>query len=153
MARAGFVSRFAAFVLDWLILAIASGVGTTMVRSLFEFFGLNYFRWGRYALVGATMGTASVLSFLFLAVMWHLVGCSPGKALVGLRVVRKNGRFPTLVQAIVRLLGYWVSSIPFFLGFVWSLFDASRRTWHDMLSRTYVVYAPAREHRAARAAH
>jgi uncharacterized RDD family membrane protein YckC len=144
MSPAGFVSRLCAFVLDWIILSIAAALTTTMMHNLFNTFGLRLFKWGRYVLLGATLSTASLLAFLFLAVLWHAVGCSPGKAIVGLRVVREDGERPTLVQATLRLLGYWVSGIPFFLGFVWCLFDARHQTWHDKLARTFVVYAPLR---------
>jgi len=144
MSQAGFISRLAAFVLDWIILSVASGLATAMVSDLVGLFGLRALGWGRYVLVGATVSTAGLLSFFSLAVLWHVVGCSPGKAIVGLRVVREDGHRPTLLQATLRLLGYWLSALPFFLGFFWCLFDEDRQTWHDKLAHTYVVYAPLR---------
>jgi uncharacterized RDD family membrane protein YckC len=144
MSPAGFVSRFCAFVLDWIILSIASALSSAMMHSLVELFVLRMFGWGRFILFGATILSAVLLSFFFLPVLWHVVGCSPGKAIVGLRVVRDDGQHPTLMQATIRLLGYWLSSIPLFLGFLWCLFDPKHQTWHDKLSRTHVVYAPLR---------
>jgi uncharacterized RDD family membrane protein YckC len=144
LSPAGFVSRLCAFVLDWIFLSVASALTTTMVHNLFGLFGLKLFHWGQLVLIAVTACTAGLLSFFFLAVMWHLVGCSPGKAIVGLRVVRESGQRPTLVQATIRLVGYWLSGIPFFLGFLWCLFDPKHQTWHDKLARTYVVYAPLR---------
>jgi uncharacterized RDD family membrane protein YckC len=144
MSPAGFVSRFCAFVLDWIVLSIASALTTTMMHSLFELFILRLFPWGRYIVFVASLCTAAFLSFFFLPVLWHLVGCSPGKAVVGLRVVRDDGMHPTLAQATIRLMGYWLSSIPLFLGFLWCLFDAQHQAWHDKLAHTHVVYAPLR---------
>ena len=146
-SQAGFISRLAAFVLDWIILSAAAGITTAMMRDLVDLFGLQRLGWGRYVLLGATVSTASLLSFFSLAVLWHLAGCSPGKAIIGLRVVNQNGQRPTLFQATVRLLGYWVSALPLFLGFFWCLFDEDRQTWHDKMARTYVVHAPLRADR------
>jgi len=139
---AGFVSRLTAFAIDCFLLTVASGLLTTMTYILFDVFGLQFFKWGRYALLTASIITASCLSFLFLPMLWHMVGSSPGKAVVGLRIVRADGRRPSLLQATLRLLGYWISGIPLFLGFVWWLFDDDHQAWHDKLAGTFVVYAP-----------
>jgi len=64
-----------------------------------------------------------------------------GKSLMGLQVVPLKGGRIGLVRAIVRYLGYIVSIIPLFFGFLWILFSRKRQGWHDKIARTCVVYS------------
>jgi uncharacterized RDD family membrane protein YckC len=43
-----------------------------------------------------------------------------------------------------RYFAYFVSTIPFCLGFLWVAFDKRKQGWHDKLAHTVVVRA-ARE--------
>jgi uncharacterized RDD family membrane protein YckC len=36
-------------------------------------------------------------------------------------------------------LGYILSAIPFFLGFLWVAFSPRKRSWHDALTDTMVT--------------
>jgi len=42
-------------------------------------------------------------------------------------------------QAILRYLGYFVSTIPLCLGLLWVGFDARKQGWHDKIAGTVVV--------------
>ncbi len=44
-------------------------------------------------------------------------------------------------KTVMRLIGYFVSSIVIWLGFLWILFDANKQGWHDKIAGTYVVKA------------
>lgn len=72
---------------------------------------------------------------------WNAIGWSPGKRLLGLRVVDAEGNAPGLVRGFVRSLFALASDLPLFMGYVWALFDRERRGWHDHLARTWVVRA------------
>ncbi len=74
---------------------------------------------------------------------WWLTGQTPGKWLLGIKVVPVGGGRLTFGRAVVRTLGYVVSAVPCYLGFLWILGD-DRRGWHDWLARTEVVYVPRR---------
>lgn len=63
-----------------------------------------------------------------------------GKSIMGLQVVPLRGGRIGVLRATLRYLGYIVSIIPFFFGFVWILFSRRRQGWHDKIARTYVVY-------------
>lgn len=81
--------------------------------------------------------------WLGLAVLWqfagNLAGGTPGKRLLGLRVVGPDGNSPGFFRALVRALG-WVLSTPLAnFGFFIALFHPRTRTLHDMLSGTFVV--------------
>ena len=72
---------------------------------------------------------------------WNAIGWSPGKRLLGLRVVDAEGNAPGLVRGFVRSLFALASDLPLFIGYVWAFFDGQRRAWHDHLARTWVVRA------------
>ena len=53
--------------------------------------------------------------------------------------MRGPGAKPSTGQLIGRYFGYYVSTIPLFLGFVWVAFDPRKQGWHDKLAGTVVV--------------
>jgi uncharacterized RDD family membrane protein YckC len=73
---------------------------------------------------------------------WSFLGYTPGKFLLGLIIVRRDGSKLTLGRAFLRFIGYWVSAIPLFFGFIWIIFDRRRQGWHDKLADTQVIYTP-----------
>jgi uncharacterized RDD family membrane protein YckC len=42
-------------------------------------------------------------------------------------------------RGLVRELGRILSAIPFYLGYLWMLWDPEKQTWHDKLVRSVVV--------------
>ncbi len=62
-----------------------------------------------------------------------------GGLVLGLKVVRLDGRRIDFPCAIVRALGSVFSGIVGGLGFFWCAWDAERQTWHDKLAGTVVV--------------
>jgi uncharacterized RDD family membrane protein YckC len=72
---------------------------------------------------------------------WSIAGRTPGKWLLGLRVVRgATGTSPGLLRAAARFAAYTVSIAPLFAGVLAIAFDPRRRAWHDRLAGTLVVY-------------
>ncbi|HET7650595.1 MAG TPA: RDD family protein [Gammaproteobacteria bacterium] len=77
------------------------------------------------------------LAFAFFGGFWTRNGQTLGMLAWKLRVVQSaNGARVTWRQALVRYLAALVSWVVFGLGFIWSLFDRDRKTWHDRLSGT-----------------
>jgi len=81
-----------------------------------------------------------------LCSIFYLNGTTPGKAILRLYVVKKDGQkagFGTMVvrEWILKL----ISAYFLFLGFLWALFNRERRTWHDMILGTYVVVQPKQQ--------
>jgi uncharacterized RDD family membrane protein YckC len=141
MVHAGAVSRLAAGVIDMCIVSVASGLANDVASVFFDIFGLSLFHWGRSVLIALSLAIALGITFCCLPLAWSVLGCSPGKALLGIRVVGEDGEPPVLGRACVRLLGYWISALPLFFGFFWSLIDERHQAWHDRLAGTYVVRA------------
>jgi uncharacterized RDD family membrane protein YckC len=147
---AGFFSRMMAFVLDLFLLAFLG-----LMSGLVIFIVLQFFRYGKILeFVGDLLGVDNPIAqfigliqpILFLVVLlyfvffWTFVGYTPGKALLGLRIVRQDGRPLSFGRALLRYLGYWVSAIPLFLGFIWIIFDHQHEGWHDKIANTHVIY-------------
>ncbi len=73
-------------------------------------------------------------------IFWMARQATPGKMAIHARVVDARTGGPLSVsQAIVRYLGYFVSTIPLCLGLVWVALDARKQGWHDKMAGTVVV--------------
>jgi uncharacterized RDD family membrane protein YckC len=83
---------------------------------------------------------SDVLPIVALFVFWRYRSATPGKMLVGAKIVdaATDGR-PTNAQLVIRFFAYIVSTIPLGLGFLWIAFDPKKQSWHDKLARTVVV--------------
>ena len=81
-----------------------------------------------------------ILTVPVIALLWWLFQGTPGKLLLGIRIVdaRDGGRL-RLWQVLVRLLAYALSALPLGLGFIWILWDKRQQGWHDKLARSVVV--------------
>lgn len=94
--------------------------------------------------VAAGMGV--VVSFL-LAICYGVValilfarGTTPGKYVLGMYVMKEDGRRADFLTMLVReWIGKFISGMFLSLGFLWILFDKERQGWHDKLVSTYVV--------------
>ncbi|MFH1723526.1 MAG: RDD family protein [Elusimicrobiota bacterium] len=115
-------------------------------------FGVGYYL-SLYALVfrlGALPNTIEVWRGAFVAwlalyllyqALGNRLGATPGKKLLGIRVVGRDGRALGLGRSVVRAFGYLVSTPLMNLGFLWSLFHPESRAWHDLMAGSVVVEA------------
>lgn len=71
---------------------------------------------------------------------WVKGGATPGMRIFNLKVVRDRDGGPLgWSEAFLRLVGFWISSLVFYLGFAWILIDKRRRGWHDLIAGTVMV--------------
>jgi uncharacterized RDD family membrane protein YckC len=69
-------------------------------------------------------------------------GQTPGMQQMGIRVVRDTDGGPiTIGPAVLRLIGYWISGLVFYIGYIWIFVDKRRRGWFDLIAGTVVVKA------------
>lgn len=95
--------------------------------------------------VSGVLGMWIALWWCYFAVGWGLLGATPGKWLLGLRIIDHRGRFPVGVsRAVMRLFAYSVSSLTFGIGHLILLFRRDRCALHDLLAGTRVVRRPKR---------
>lgn len=136
---AGFISRFLAYSIDLVIVVIALIAVGWVITTTSEIFGF-----GILTLTGLWIAVTGVLSFLFVGsyyvFFWSLIGQTPGKMIMGLRVVSVDGSPVSVWQSLRRFVGYLISFI-LFLGYLWILADDRRQGWHDKIASTFVVYA------------
>ena len=82
--------------------------------------------------------------FYFVVNLWlvSIRGQSLGKMAIGIKIVKTDGSSVGFEGALIReIIGKLVSSLIFFLGYIWILFDGKRQGWHDKIAGTYVVKA------------
>jgi len=84
---------------------------------------------------------ALVVVFGYFPFFWARSGQTPGMRPFGLWVVRDQDGGPLRTRtAILRLIGMYVASTVFYLGFIWIFVDKRRRGWHDLIAGTVVVH-------------
>lgn len=135
---AGFWIRLAASLIDTVIFIIVLGLPLAIIFGI-DFSGEN------------ATNSGFVVSFLKYALpivitiwFWIKYLGTPGKMLLKLQVVDANtGQALRTPQAIGRYLGYYISLIPFMLGFIWVAFDSRKQGFHDKLAGTVVIHAPS----------
>lgn len=136
---AGIVSRTVSNCADAVILAIV-GVGTLFVLQAV----VAMVEGKPFGDVTLQSDWAVVIIFgqsaLYFIVGWAVFGRSGGEALVGLRVVRRDGRALGWPRSILRFILVPLTYAVCGLGYIWILIDNRRRTWTDLAAGTVVVY-------------
>jgi len=79
------------------------------------------------------------LPWLYFSWFWVKAGQTLGMKTWKTLVVSDTGERISWKQATIRYLVAMVSWGAVGIGFVWSLFDSKKRTWHDMASHSYLV--------------
>jgi uncharacterized RDD family membrane protein YckC len=122
MPRALFRDRFAAFVLDIIIVVIAIQILDVFLideEDMFPLFMLAYH-------IG----------------FWTWKQTTPGGIICQLRIVRVDGNPLSFADALVRAVVGVFSVAALFIGALWMLRDPESQTWHDKVAGTYVVKVP-----------
>lgn len=141
--RGGFWIRSAAFLTDQLILLILLAIFVVlgfMTLALGSSGGreTSVLHQARIV-VPAILPLALALNLAYFSFFHGTWGQTIGKMIFGLRVVRPDGASLGYARALLRALGYFVSTAPFFLGFYWVAFTPGKRSWHDILMDTIVI--------------
>jgi uncharacterized RDD family membrane protein YckC len=130
----GFWARVGAFVIDSLLVMVICLPLVTW------YYGPDYWQTVAFIQGPADFLINWVLPAIAIVIFWMYRQATPGKMVISARIVdAKTGGKPTSGQLIVRYLGYYVSTIPFFLGLIWVAFDPRKQGWHDKLAGTVVV--------------
>ena len=130
MAYVGFWMR----LLAWMIDSVVVGVGLSLLRSLFAMADV------------LTYGFIEDVDWVFLIAPLYFVistgvyGRTLGKLVLGMMVVRHDGKAPGLGYALLReVVGKFVSVIALFLGFLWIAWSREKQGWHDHMAGTRVI--------------
>lgn len=149
---AGFVSRAVGLAIDVLISTVSVAIVSWFLITVMGLFGINVTNcprgdsmtyWWSICYISSIMLVSFAALFfpVYLLLFWTLAGETPGMRVMGVRVVRRDGRRVNLWVAIKRLFGYFVCFFTLGLGFLWVLLDDQRQGLHDMIAGTVVIYA------------
>ena len=143
---AGFWLRLTAFIIDGLILAGISYVinGVWGVASGFGWMGRPAEQFAeQMPTTSSTWAWQALVIFLvqvsYFICFWVWRGQTPGKIVMKLKIVCFNGSRIGWGGAVMRYLGYMISGVILFIGFIWIAFDSRRQGIHDKIAETYVI--------------
>ena len=148
---AGFWRRLAAFLIDIFSLAVICSV-ILLTFAPYNWFGFDGL-WGSSDVFDEPLWRAlpyliagNLLSLLvnitYFVAFWVWRGQTPGKMLLGIKLVCQDASKVTIGVALLRYLGYIVSAAVLFIGFIWIAFDSRKQGFHDKMAETYIVRIP-----------
>jgi uncharacterized RDD family membrane protein YckC len=74
--------------------------------------------------------------------LWAWRGTTVGGVVLGLKIVRRDGRDVDFPIALIRSLSSFLSAMALFIGFFWAGWTRERVAWHDQIAGTIVVRMP-----------
>ncbi len=127
---AGFGVRLVAYIIDAIIVAVVVAV----LRALGQAIGSDLL-----ATLGS--GVGSLIGIIYYVYFWGSSGQTPGKRIMGLRVIGRDGGTGGIGYgaAFLRWIGYIISAVVIFIGFLWIIWDPERQGWHDKIAGTHVI--------------
>ena len=144
----GFWIRVVAKIIDSLIIGIP-----VMLIYLIAVFGFGFKMFGQqggpadfaelFASLGIQLGAqfiGVVLGGFYNVFFVVKYGATPGKMAVGLLVLTANGERLTIGRAIGRYFAEMLSGMICYIGYILAGFDDQKRTLHDHICNTRVVY-------------
>ncbi len=134
----GFVRRIIAFVIDNIFLQ-AAALFVTIVGLIV----IGIEAEGLPALSGTLLNsyyaTAVVMNLFYFTYFHGTTGQTLGKRMLGMKVVQSTGEPMRAGVAFLRWVGYLLSGLIFYLGFLWIAFDGRKQGWHDKIAGTCVI--------------
>ncbi len=138
VAYAGLFVRLSSFVVDNLICFFAARLTQWGASETYRV--LHGFR-----LDGDTRFLLATILFYLLFFTVYFVyflthgGQTPGKRILGIKVVALDGGEVDGFRALLRTMGYAFSCFLFGLGYLWAGVDRYRQSWHDKIAGTVVL--------------
>ncbi len=142
---AGFWIRLGAFIIDGIALAVINFAITVLFRVSSIALPIVFMRHIFLPHLGIWSFIGLVVEIAYFAGFWVWRGQTPGKMAAGVKIIRKDGSPLTWGCALLRYLGYIVSMMTLFIGFIWIAFDSRKQGIHDKIADTYVVKLPVRK--------
>ncbi|MBL4673005.1 MAG: RDD family protein [Arenicella sp.] len=131
---AGFWVRAVASIVDTIVILIITG------PFMFWIYGTEMFTSTDMVKGPADVLLSYIFPLAFTIVLWMKFGGTPGKRLLKIKVLdEKTGQHLSLAKALLRYVGYFVSILGLFIGFIWIAFDSKKKGWHDHIAGSIVV--------------
>ena len=123
---AGFWIRLFARLIDELFVTLVFGILVTII-------GMSDF----------TAFVLVIINFSYFVLMTKSRGQTLGKMALGIQVIDSSGNIPNVGTILLREIPCKIlSALPLYLGYAWAGWDDKKRSWHDHLSRTFVIKKP-----------
>ena len=131
---AGFWIRVVASIIDTLLVFLLTGPLLTVV------YGFDYWTSDAWSEGFMDIVINYVLPAVVVILFWLSKSATPGKMLLGLKVISLGATQKlSLSQAVVRYVGYIPSMMVLMLGCIWVAFDRRKQGWHDKMAHTAVI--------------
>jgi len=143
---AGFGIRLLAWLIDFLVLLFLSFI-IALISGFFIAFLLIY-----VSIVSADSSIVRFLSdfiggfigfsvtLLYFTLFWSSkFQGTPGKIVLGLKIVDVNGNKISYFTALIRYISTIISSLFLGIGYLLIIFDGKKQALHDKLASTYVI--------------
>ena len=150
IAYAGFWIRFAASVIDGIIVGVPLVILFLVIEGpAFKSYIDCVNSAGSYATCGSLYSYGSIQYFnlatlvvqlVYFSVLWSSFGGTVGQRMLGLHVVdAATGRNIGIGRAIGRYIGYLISAAVLLIGLIWAAFDPRKQGWHDKVANSVVL--------------
>ncbi len=145
---AGFWKRFAAYLIDKIILGVVTLFIFVPMLALIGFSAAAQESYEEpsmelvFALFSAYVGAVCVAfvgEWLYFALLESMKGATIGKMALGIKVTDMNGNMVTFGRATGRYFGKILSSLTFCIGYIIAGFTQQKQALHDIIAKTLVV--------------
>jgi uncharacterized RDD family membrane protein YckC len=120
--RAGFWQRFAAALIDGIIVGLTTEILIALLKD-----------------AGYAIGIVGGIAY-YTYLEGGPTGQTLGKRAMGIRVVDFNTGGPIgYRRGFIRYVGRIVSALVLYIGYLWMLWDQEKQTWHDKFASDVVV--------------
>lgn len=142
----GFWIRVAAKLVDGLIVGIPTAViyGLLIFAMGVPLMNMNNpnpaAAFGMLGMQLAAQGIAMLLGAAYSIYFLTKYAATPGKMVCGLKVINADGSPLRAGKATGRFFAEWLSGLTCYIGYIIAGFDAEKRTLHDHICATRVVY-------------
>lgn len=142
MSKASFFQRFAAWLIDRVILFISYLLASFAVGVASGVYTDSRMRVPNLLLslgVSVVMLVFVLSDFLYFGYFWSRRERSIGMGVMNIRVVKTDGQpLSFLIAGLRGSIGYYISGLCFGLGYLWFFVD-EQETWHDKIFNTVVL--------------
>jgi uncharacterized RDD family membrane protein YckC len=136
---AGFWIRFAAYIIDYIVVSIASWI----IMAVFGFSAAvmdpTDMNWTLFAVVYVAI-LATWLIY-HVAMETSSTQATLGKMAVGIKIGKANGERLTVLNAVGRFFGKILSALILWIGYIMAGWDPKKQALHDKIANTYVFYS------------
>lgn len=133
---AGFWIRFLAYMLDGILIGMIRGIvlipmGLRLMEEPWSIWSLKD--------IGEMQFSSLAIALCYFAFFWTKYGATPGKMVLGLKIVTPEGGPLSLGQAVGRYFAMLLSGLVLGIGFMMAGWDEQKRSLHDRLAETRVI--------------